>query len=171
MAVSNTERVGSVDFRRFMGGRGSACVGTYDQDVEVTGASGGGTVTLSASWQGLEWGFRPIIVIMAVTGQANSDPGNVRISYVPTGNRRLQGELTYAYDMVAVGGNFLTPEYAFPRVAVEPRVGDNVDVFMRMIMDTNTDTTNYHMHLFGLVFDVELMGRMGRYQELIAALS
>lgn len=171
MAVSNTETVTAQDFKVWMGGRRGACRGTYDQDVEVTGAAGGGTATLAARWVGNEWGFVPIMVIMAVTVQANTDPGFVRVSYVDTGNRRLQGELTYAYDTVVVDGNHITPEYAFPKVPIEPRDGPSVDLFMRAVFDTNTDTKIYHMHIFGLVFDAEWMSRSGDYRELIQAIS
>ncbi len=171
MSLTLSEQVSAEEFKRWMGNRVSTCVGTYDHDFEGTGDGSGGTLTLSLSFDGTEWGFDPIIVITAVSVRISSDPTNVGIVYEVTGNRRLADDLGFASGTVSNQGQFLNPEYVLPRIAIEPQKGQVTGVFLRALFDSNVNSAIYHFHVWGLVFDAEIMAASGDYREIVAALT
>lgn len=171
MAVSSSTQLVSGDFKRFFGVRvGDPCKGTFYKDGEVTGASGGGTASVNISWDATEFGFRPILVVTMAQIQAGTDPGNVKIDAIDAGTRHSE-TTSFAYDPVNVAGTFFSPEHVLPRMPIElAEPAESPLVFMRAVFTTNTDLTVYHLHIGGVVYDVEELAAYGGYSKLVETL-
>jgi len=172
VAVDTTTALDARDFERFPGRQDRAgLVGTFSLDLEDTGEAGGGTMTIRASLTNRVLGFKPFIVLSALSWIASSDPGNVQIQLGVAGaNARLEEGINWASDAVNVGVNYMTPEYVLPRVLFEPPRDGAPGTFASVLFNTNTDATLYHVHAQGLVFDAEALTKSGDYGKLLEAM-
>lgn len=171
MALTSNMRVTATELTRFANAKGSA-VGTYSQDVGVTGDSSGGVVTLGATWVGDEWGFRPILVLTSVSVETGNPPGNVRFLLQNAGNRRLTATVGFAFSLLAVGAIDHSPEYVVPKVIIEPPAnqGGALNQFATCEFTTNTNGSAYHLHLVGIVFDHRRLALSGDWSGVIGLL-
>lgn len=172
MAVDTTVFVANglyTPFQTKKRGANGSPVGTLYVDVGAAGAAGGGTVTAALAMRRIEFGM---VIAWIVTGMAVSDTlvtaEAVQLAFFRQGNVRLASEIVFSALPVAVSGQ--------NAVGVEPMAvpieGVNqtqADIF-KAIWSTNTDTKGYHVHLFGPVYDLELIAKSGYVPDLLAGI-
>lgn len=174
MAVDTTVTVAGgglyVPFRTPIraGPLGNQPVGTLNVDANATGAAGGGTVTLRITMDVEEFGFRPIWCPTRVSVSDNLATAEaMELLYIATGNERLRANIGEVVVTVAVSGSNVGLAEGLP-VPIQPNVA--AGEIMRATWDTNTDTKIYHLHVFGPVFDAELLAREGEVADLLAGI-
>lgn len=177
MAVSSTTSVQSdglyVPFRNAQRGgpSGSDPVGTLFVNAEATGAAGGGTVTINITMRRQEFGF-PIIWVPTyiTTLDTLASVGKIVWSYLDTGNERLGASINEAVVAVATGLAINAGVVAERGVAIDP-TGETALAVMSAIWDDNVDTKAYHVHVFGAVFDRQVMALSdGSVHDLLAGI-
>lgn len=151
-------------------GRGSpnGLVGTVSVDALTTGDATGGTVTINLRMGRQEFGF-PILwvptIINTKDNLAAAEP--VFFAYTSAGNRRLRGpleEVVTALRASSVNTAIMT------NVSVPIEGVGAVDQVFTVVWDTNTDTLAYHLHMFGAVYDLQVIARNGGIDPIVAGL-
>ncbi len=152
------------------GKEGADPVGTVMIDAGVTGAAGGGTVRLSVAGTGTEFGFPMLWVPTMISTQDNLSAAEVvTLLWRNEGNDRLNTVIQEA--RLAVAGadfNIMVPNQL--GILIDPsglRVNTNL---IQALWSTNTDTKTYHLHVYGPVYDAQLIARGGIVPELLAGL-
>lgn len=166
MAIDVSTLVSSGKFVPFRtarrGGRyGKDPVGTLFIDAGATGAAGGGTVTLRIAMARIEFGFHPLFVPTVInTFDTLATPEEVQLFYDSAGNERVvDGSSGIRQTELAVAGassNDLV--FTVPGFVIEPDQVAAADV-LDFVWATNTDTILYHAHVFGMLFDAEIIAR------------
>lgn len=152
------------------GGRdGGDPVGTLSINAGATGAAGGGTVTITITMGHIIHGFHPLFVPTYVSiSDSLTTAEEVSLAYNSGGNERLVGSLTEAELLIAVAGQN-AKRFQSSGLLIEPvRGGGSV---MSAVWQTNTDTKTYHLHIFGYMFDAELLVTAGRLEGLSSGLT
>lgn len=151
------------------GDNGSDAVGTLSVDANATGAAGGGTVTITINMTKSEFGFRCLWVptIMVVSDDLAAAEV-VEMAFSAGGNERLSTSLTQAQLLVAGGSQNAGNAYD-SAVLIDPDQVVAAEV-LRAVWSTNTDTKGYHFHVYGPVFDGELLALNNSIGDLLAGL-
>lgn len=162
MSVSATRSLSAALYTPFRtskrgGGDASEPVGTLHMDAEVTGDAGGGTVTLIVAGRREEFGFPQLFVPTLVTVQDNlAAAEDVSFAYLAPGNDRLNAAITLSITSVRAGS--VTNAGFLDNVTIPIQGPDqtNRDI-CQAFWATNTDTKVYHLHLFGPVYDAQIL--------------
>lgn len=171
MAVSTTVQMADqlyVPYHQEGRGEGNGLVGTLHVDAEATGAAGGGTVTVSLAMSREEFGFPLVFVPTYISAQDNlAAAEEVRLTYNGE-NPRLSSSLADAILLVRTAA---TNQGVFNNASI-PIEGNNIasGIVIQMQWITNTDTKVYHMHLFGPVFDLQVIAKNGFVDPMMAGL-
>lgn len=157
--------------KRRAGDRGVDPVGTLYVDATVTGDSGGGTATIDISMSKEEFGFHAIWVptIIALSDVLASAV-DVRFIWRSNGNERLSSSLQELVTMSTVQSIQFGAATVAKGLIVDPdQVGG--DLVFSATWATNTDAFAYHLHVYGLVWDGQVMAARGQVPELMAGLT
>lgn len=163
MSLNVTGTVSAADLVRFTGPeREDGLVGTFSIDVGATGDASGNPLTVIAQMQRGVWGFPALLVTHAMSVNAVAqDPGFANLGYLAVGNRRIQGDLRFATDFILVDNDYWMTESVIPRIIVEPTEA-LASIFVTTFA-TNADTKVYHLHVAGLVYDLNQLVKSGAY--------
>lgn len=165
MSVTASGALGDALFVPFRSARrggeyGSDPVGSVFADLAVAGAAGGGTATITLSCAKIIFGFHPIFVPTYITTQDDlATPEEVLLIYDPAGNERLSagnGPRESKLAVAASGGNFVL--FDAVGLLIEPSEEATTNV-LDVVWSTNTDAKTYHLHVYGVLFDAEIMAR------------
>ncbi len=153
------------------GDEGNTPVGTLDVDAEATGAAGGGAVTLRIFLARQVFGFPMMWVPTIVSLLDNLSSAEVAVvRYGVTGNVRMTAGLEQAVTLVANSGTGNAGQTENVTIPIEPST-DSAQEVLQAIWDTNTDTKVYHMHVFGPVYDLQVLAENGaRVPNLMAGI-
>lgn len=174
MAVVATAKVSDglfVPFRTTSrgGGNGRDPVGTLYVDAGATGAAGGGTVEVNIGMNAEEFGF-PILWVPTVVAISDNLAAaeDVLFGWQATGNERTNTFMGIVVAMlraaaINAGQNVQTG-------MLLDGFGSTDGAVMSATWDTNTDTKTYHLHVFGPVWDGQLIAKGGRVPEMLAGL-
>lgn len=150
-------------------GQGNGLVGTLSVDAAGTGDASGGTFSLNIQMSRQEFGFTPVFVPTAIYCQDDlATLEVVRLAYLSQGNRRLQSDLVEVVTPVAQSG-FNFGQKLEVSVPIEGRDRTDRTVFVG-VWFTNTLNEVYHVHMFGPVYDLEILARSGYVDPLMAGL-
>lgn len=170
MAVSATRFVSAglyTPYHTLGRGGSNGLVGSLSVDAEATGDSGGGSVTVALNMGRQEFGF-PILWVPTVIAIRDNLAAaeNVALIYDSTNNRRLAA----SFHEVVVGLRSGATNTALMSNVSIPVEGDAVAPagIFAAIWPTNTDTKSYHLHMFGPVFDLQVIAKQGEI-DLLAA--
>ncbi len=149
---------------------GGEPVGTLSLDKQEVGDSGGGTVAVQITANREEFGFPGIFVPTFVTTRDNlASPEVIRLAYVTVGNERISGDIEQ--HALALAGPAALNVATFDNIGIPLEFQGVTDlVIMQATWSTNTDTKVYHFHIFGYMFDAQLIAREGRISELLAGI-
>lgn len=144
-------------------------VGTLAFNAEATGDSGGGTVKILLRMRREEFGFPILWVPTQVTTIDNlATAEDVIVTYETAGNRRLSTSFQQIVQMRQV---LSTNAGAVENVVIPIEgVGPGQLDIMQAEWATNTDTKTYHLHMFGPVYDLQMLARLGQIDPIIAGL-
>lgn len=145
----------------------SGLVGTLHVDATATGAAGGGTVSIVVRMKREEFGF-PILwvptVIALVDNLAAAE--NAIARYEGAANRRISSTIHQIVTMLQVGTDNIGVVENLT-VPIEGITGVDAAIFSG-VWDTNTDTKIYHVHMFGPVYDLQMIADQGEIDILAA---
>lgn len=148
------------------GDDGKSPVGTVSIDMGTVGDATGGLARAQLKMRRIEFGFRPIIVPTLITVQDNlAAVGVVEVEYSQS-QWRL-GTSTNLVVTTVAGPNINQVSVPLNGMVfeVEPQAVTEV---LLVSWATNTDTKIYHCHIFGAVFDAEVIEQRGSISELLA---
>lgn len=153
------------------GGRGrySGLVGMLGMDANATGLAGGGSVTISITASKDAFGF-PFTWVPTFIGVDDNLAAaeEVRVSYNGDGNRLLA--FSPAQNALSVrSGSQNTGVFSNLAIPIEPDGEDPVGI-LTAVWPTNTDTKLYHLHVFGPVYDMQVIARNYEITEMLAGL-
>lgn len=172
MAISvlrSAEAGNFVPFHTLNRGGDNGLVGTFFVDAEVTGDSGGGGVTLRQGLGRNDLGFPWLWVPTIVASRDNLATAEVvTFIYDLTNNRRLSASL-HETKLALQAGAVNAALMENTSVPIEPDSDVSAEVF-DVIWQTNTDTKIYHLHMFGPVYDLQLIAAGGHVDEFAAGL-
>ncbi len=144
-------------------------VGTVQIDAETVGDASGGTVTIAIAMTRDVFGFPTMVVPTQISASdilAAAEP--VDITYRSQGNRRLS---------IAIGEVVVSLQGAIGNIAVANNVSipiEGVDEterdILRAVWATNTNTFSYHLHVFAVVFDLQVVARGAGVHPLMAGI-
>lgn len=143
------------------GGRdGGDPVGSYYFDGGAVGAAGGGTVTIILAMQKEAFGFHPLFVPTHIDASDTlATAEEVQLIYDPAGNSRIAAGNGIRESVLAVAGS-ATNDVFFTAAGIIVEPSEDVDTsVLAAVWKTNTDTKTYHFHIFGMLFDAEIMAR------------
>lgn len=174
MAVSVSGELQSGTFVPFRtakrgGPEGSDPVGTIYFDGGATGAAGGGTVTISVTMAKLDFGFHALFVPTFLSVQDTLVTAEeVNLIYDAAGNSRIGAGNGIVQGQLAVAGAGVNSAvFTVNGMLIEPSEETQALVLAAQWI-TNTDTKAYHFHVFGMLFDAEIMAREeSRISELL----
>lgn len=135
-------------------------VGSFYIDGDLTGDASGGTATMVLAMARLEFGFHPIFVPTHIDASDNLATAEiVQLIYDPVGNARLSAGNGIRQSKLSVAGSS-TNDLLFDAsgVLIEPSEVLQANV-LDLVWKSNTDTKIYHFHVFGMMFDAEIMAR------------
>lgn len=162
-----------VPFRTAMRGgpEGRDPVGTLMVEAEATGAAGGGSVIAGITSVAQPFGFPMLWVPTHISLSDNLAAAEViNFQFRDEGNARLNTEIGDAVNALAGSqGNVRTVR----ELSLVIDVTENGDTALRIMLgswSTNTDTKTYHLHVYGPVYDAQIMARSDRVPELVAGL-
>ncbi len=174
MAVSEATNVSAGKFTPFRtasrgGDGGGDPVATLHVDAQVTGDGSGGEASINIRMQETEFGFRPIWVTTLITSRDDlAAAEEVTFFFASAGNERLQGNMQQVELAVRSGS---TNVATFDRnLMIDPDQGVVTQV-IGATWPTNTNAKVYHLHVFGFLFDSELVARSGRLSDLLGGLT
>lgn len=150
------------------GGR-NGLVGTLGVDAQATGDAGGGSVTLNLNMRREEFGF-PILWVPTVVSLFDNlaTAENVIGKFESAGNRRLDFGLRQIATMVQVGADNVG---IIENVTVPIEgIGIASARVYQAFWASNVDTKAYHLHMFGAVFDLQVIARLGEIDLLAAGM-
>lgn len=152
----------------YRGGRdGSQPVGTLFVDATATGDSGGGVIVMNITGVRSQFGFRTAWIPLYI--QASDDDGGVpkqfALGYRAEGNTRLSSTLTEVLSGVSDGTGLFAGPFQNTGILIESDSRTAAAV-MRMQASVNTDGKVYHFHVYGPVYDRELLAKHGKLDEL-----
>ncbi len=152
------------------GGRdGGEPVGTLSIDGGAVGDATAGTFALRITANREEFGFPGIFVPTHMTIRDNLASAEVvRLAYVTAGNERLNGDIEQ--HVLAIAGAAGLNVASFGNVGIPIEFFGVNTVIMQASWSTNTDTKVYHFHVFGYMFDAQIIAREGRIGELLAGI-
>lgn len=146
-------------------------VGTVAVDSGVTGDASGGTVTIGVSMRPQEFGFRLLWIPLSIVLRDNlAGQDLVNLNYLSVVNDRLDAVVEEFITMEDAAQSLnmgLSKMYALP---IEVSYGTSGGNVLTAVWATNTDTKIYHLHVFGPVFDLEVMAREGKVHPLMAGI-
>lgn len=146
-------------------------VGTLAIDAAAVGDSGGGTVTITLDMPKFVFGFHPIFVPTAVVViDTLSTPEEVRVSFDFRGNERLIGSIIRGVLTLDMDSGLNVGSIDPNGVLIEPD-DQNSQQIMLVNWKTNTDARTYELHVFGYMFDAEIMARSGRVSGLLGGVT
>ncbi len=173
MAVSTNRDVADglfTPYHQRQRAEGNGLVGTLSVNAEATGAAGGGSVTIILRMRRREFGFPILWVPTLIQCQDNlGTPEPVTLNYLSAGNRQLTANLTEVITPIDAGD---VQDVGHALNVSMPIEGNetSIDSILSMKWETNTDTKIYHMHVFGPVYDLQVVARQGYIDELMAGL-
>lgn len=152
------------------GGDGSEPVGTLSIDAEAAGDGSAGSVTIAIAMARLEFGMHPLFVPTYVNSEDSLVTAEeVEFQLDSVGNERIQDSLRQV--VLAVDGlNRNVARFVNDGLIVEPSQSVEANVFV-FAWKTNTNALTYHGHVFGYVYDAELLARAGGNFGLLAGLT
>lgn len=150
-------------------GQSNGLVGTLQVNAEATGTATGGAVTIQVNMRREEFGFPLIWVPTIITARDNlATAEGIFFQYSSVGNRRLNSSLTETVLALAVAG---VNAAVMPNASVPIEGVDAVQAAVfEVLWATNTDTKIYHAHIFGPVYDLQVISRGGLIEPLLAGL-
>lgn len=149
---------------------GNGLVGTLFVDAEAVGDSGGGSVSILLQMRREEFGFPLLWVPTLIAVQDNLATAEVvDMVYTAGGNRRALGPIGEA--VVTVDGAAGLNRGQMTNVTL-PIEGVALATASIMSADwaSNVDTKIYHLHVFGPVYDLQLIARDGYIDDMAAGL-
>ncbi len=160
-----------VPFHQKVRGGVEGAVGSLACDFEATGDGSGGSVWINVSAADIEFGFRYLFVPTFVfTRDTLASAANISFGWVGTSNRRLQVLESYAQTLVAIAASGVNHAKADPSgIVIEGRTRAQGRI-MRIAWPTNTNTFVYHVHVFGTMFDAELIEKQGSIHSLLTGI-
>lgn len=150
-------------------GVGNGLVGTLQIDAEATGAAGGGIVVIRLKMKREEFGFPLIFIPTYVAVKDNLATAElVTLDYRAAGNRRMSSNVS---EMITTLQNNNENAGLTTNTTIPIEGGDRTEQdIMTAVWETNTDTKTYHLHMFGPVFDLQVIARSGLVDPLLAGL-
>ncbi len=170
IVVNRTVLTGSfVPYHQAQRGAGNGLVGTFSKDALATGDSGSGTVTINLDMRREEFGFPAVIVPLTINTEDDlASLEVVRTTFISAGNPRLEADLAEVVTPVSSGGF----QFAVKDNVAVPLEG--LDRTQRTVLSalwaTNADGKKYHLHMYGLVYDLQLIARNGFVDPLMSGL-
>lgn len=141
-------------------------VGSLQVNAEATGDAGGGVVNIILSMLRQPFGF-PILwaptMVSATDNLASAE--DVALSF---SSGRLITDMQQTITMVATANAGDLGNAKELGVSLEGR--DAVVTVATATWSTNTDTKSYHLHMFGPVYDLQLIALKGRISDIMAGL-
>lgn len=167
--MSNTSIGEYVPFHQAGRDNPSGIVGTLMANAEATGDATGGEVSITLRMRREEFGF-PLLWVPTKIGVRDNLAAAEEVSmfYVASGNRRLNDNF-FEVQLAVRQGVTNAAILSNPSIAIEGLGPGQGDVF-GATWSTNTDTKTYHLHMFGAVFDLQMLARMGRVEAFLAGL-
>lgn len=171
MAVTSNTRLNSgvyTELKQIIrGGRErSKPVATAMVEGEATGAAGGGLVTVNITVTNDEFGFRAILVPVAVFTNDNlATPEVVQVAWPSAQNKRMQQNVSQAFTPLRVNSINLGKVEA-SGMLIEPFISAASSI-VRAVWATNTDTKVYNLAALFMVYDLEMMEREGEVGALM----
>jgi len=174
MAVSTNVGVASSDFTPFRtaargGDDGYEPVGTLFVNGGATGDVTGGTVEALIRVRRDILGFPMIwIPTMISVSDTLAAAEEILVALNQNGNARIHADLQTAILTVRASGTNagIITDLIVP---IEPDQ-DSTTRIIQAVWATNTDGKAYHLHVFGPVFDRQLMAEGGRINPLVAGI-
>jgi len=170
-ARNDVETQGVGVFVPFRGFDRSGIVGTLMVNAEGTGDSSGGNMDIFIDMKKESFGFRPIWVPTRIETQDNlSSPVVVRVGYSSGGTERLLTNMNEVVLPVAFAG-VNSANYSYMGIAIEPDVVAG-DVVLYARWGTNTNSVEYHLHVYGVLYDAQAMAAQnptGRHPDQLLA--
>lgn len=145
-------------------------VGTVSVDGGLTGDATAGTAAIIIRMSRDTFGFPIIMIPTHLSARDNlASPEVVRLAYVTQGNERMVGDIEQ--HVLALAGAAALNVANFDSLGI-PIEGQGVDqIILQVTWSTNTDTKVYHAHVFGYVYDAQLIAREGRVEGRLAGLT
>lgn len=170
----NTPGVGLyVPFRTAMRGGESAGdpVGTLSVDAAATGTATGGNVDIVLSMSKLSFGFHPLFIPTHITTLDTLATAEVvTIAFDLRGSERMISSMHQAELALAGAATLNIASFRGEGLLIEPD-DEGLDVVMNAAWTTNEDGKAYHLHVFGYMFDAELLARAGRLSGLLGGVT
>lgn len=176
MAVTGTIAVENSLYTPFQtrmrgGAYGEEPVGTLSVDGVVTGAAGGGTAKINITMKRIEFGmvvmFVPTIVVLR-DGLATAE--DVQFNWVNSGNIRTNVEFLVRVEMVDTIVTQINAGKVDPAGILIEGVDQTERFIAQVSWATNTDTIVYELHMFGLIYDAEVIAKRGGISQLMAGI-
>lgn len=172
MTVTQTQNVqnnGYVPYHTASRDYENGLVGTLAVNAEATGDGSGGVVNILLRMRREQFGFPLLYVPTQVTLVDNlATAVDVIAGFEPAGNRRLIANVNQRVAMVQVQssnmGNLV--DVTIPIEGIDNSLRD---IFQAQ-WETNTDSKTYHLHMFGPVYDLQMIARMGHIDPLAAGI-
>ncbi len=144
-------------------------VGTLAVNAEATGDGGGGVVVILLRTRREEFGFPLLWVPTQVTLTDNlATAVDVILTMEPAGNRRLNASMNQRVAMAQVQsanmGNLV--DITIPIEGVD----ETQQNILQAEWETNTNAKTYHVHMFGPVYDLQMIARLGHIDPLVAGI-
>lgn len=165
MAVSATGLFTAGLFVPFRTGKrggvgGGDPVGSYYFDGGASGAAGGGTVTIILAMSKEQFGFHALFVPTHIDASDNlAAAEEVQLIYDAAGNSRIAAGNGIRESRLAVAGS-ATNDVFFTAAGILIEGSEDADTsVLAAVWKTNTDGKAYHFHVFGMLFDAEIMAR------------
>lgn len=152
------------------GPEGMDPVGTLSVDGGGAGDSSGDPTDIQILFRATMFGFRALFIPTQMVVSDNLAAAEVvAVSYVLTGNRRVNGSLLE--NVVTIAGPQAS-NVGVAELAGLPIEGtDEVNrLALQATWSTNTNLKLYHLHVFGPVFDLEVVERHGQISELLSGI-
>ncbi len=151
------------------GDMGTEPVGTLEVDAGASGDVSGGTVSVGITINREEFGFPFLWVPTQITiNDTLSTLENANMSYGSAGNERLN---TDVLDIIVMRSGAQSTNEGIGSIAAIPieAVPGTVDGrCLFTVWDTNENGKVYHMHVFGPVFDMQVIANQGGISELLS---
>ncbi len=151
-------------------GEGNGLVGTLSVDALATGDATGGTVAINLRMTREVFGFPMLFVPTIINTKDNlAAAEEVLFIYTPEGNGRLLSRLEEGVLALDAGGvnTAIMTNTSVPIEGVGSEA--NLDVFS-VVWNTNTNSLAYHLHMFGPVYDLQVIAKLGILDQLAAGL-
>jgi len=142
-------------------------VGTVTLDATDTGDGSGGTATVSVSIRRTMFGFRTLVIptsIVTFDNLAAVEP--IRLEFQFAGLRRLVAVHQFVRTSVRHNATNMS-ELGDLGIVLESNLEAATDA-LAVQWETNTNSVVYHVHLYGVVYDLEILEKYGTLDPLMA---